>query len=166
MLGRAKGVAEMVGMAGDLAGIENGRGRPNRRVVLVGAGACAVAGTSAACGGAPGPAAGSTTAVAATATAVASSGAVLAAKTDVPIGGGIIVAGVLVVQPAGGVFKAFDASCPHRGVLVGPPRNGTTTCPAHHSVFAIADGSRMSGPATRGLTEIAVSVRGNVVVRA
>jgi nitrite reductase/ring-hydroxylating ferredoxin subunit len=156
----------MIGMTGDVDGIENGRGRPNRRAVLVGACACAVAGTSAACGGARGQAAGSTTAVAATASAVASSGAVLAPTTDVPVGGGIIVAGVLVVQPAAGVFKAFDASCPHRGVLVGPPQNGISTCPAHHSTFAIADGSRLSGPATRGLTEIAVSVRGNDVVRA
>ena len=91
---------------------------------------------------------------------------VLAAMKDVPVGGGIIVAGVLVVQPAGGTFKAFDAACPHRGILVGPPKDGISTCPAHHSTFAIADGARLSGPATKGLTEIAVSVQEKNVVRA
>jgi nitrite reductase/ring-hydroxylating ferredoxin subunit len=84
---------------------------------------------------------------------------------DVPVGGGIIVAGVLVVQPTGGTFKAFDAACPHRGVQVGPPADGISTCPAHHSTFAIADGSRLSGPATQGLTEIAVSVQNKAIVR-
>jgi nitrite reductase/ring-hydroxylating ferredoxin subunit len=90
---------------------------------------------------------------------------VLAATTDVPVGGGIVVAGVLVVQPSSGTFKAFDASCPHRGVLVAAPKDGVSTCPAHHSTFAIADGARTSGPATKGLTEIPVSVKENNVVR-
>jgi nitrite reductase/ring-hydroxylating ferredoxin subunit len=91
---------------------------------------------------------------------------VLAATKDVPVGGGIVVAGVLVVQPDRGTFKAFDASCPHRGVLVGPPANGISTCPAHHSTFAIGDGARLSGPATQGLAQIPVSVEEKNVVRA
>ncbi len=137
-------------------------GRPNRRVVLLGAGACGVIGASAACDSARAEPASPGTAP----TPAASTGDVLAATKDVPVGGGIVVARVLIVQPASGTFKAFDAACPHRGVLVGPPANGISTCPAHHSTFAVADGSRMSGPATQGLTEIAVSIQDGNIVRA
>ena len=151
---------------------EDGPRRPNRRVVLVGAGACGLAGVSAACDTARGrPASGAAPATASDAPATASSalpssGAVLAATKDVPVGGGIVVAGVLIVQPASGTFKAFDASCPHRGVLVKPPANGVSECPAHHSTFAIADGARLSGPAKQGLAEIPVSVREKNILRA
>jgi nitrite reductase/ring-hydroxylating ferredoxin subunit len=163
---------QMSGMTSDADVIENGRWGPNRRVLLLGAGACGVVGASTGCDSARGQAAsGAGTgspgdAPATAASTVASSGAVLAATTEVPLGGGIIVAGVLVVQPVSGTFKAFDAACPHRGVRVGPPKDGISTCPAHHSTFAIADGSRLSGPATQGLTEIAVSVREKNIVRA
>jgi nitrite reductase/ring-hydroxylating ferredoxin subunit len=164
------GYAEMSGMTGDAGDVENRRWRPNRRVVLLGAGACGMVGLSTACGSAPSPAAsgvgtGSTEGATTTPGTVASSGAVLAATKDVPVGGGVIVAGVLIVQPASGTFKAFDAACPHRGVQVGPPTGGISTCPAHHSTFAIADGSRLSGPATQGLTEIAISVHDKNIVR-
>lgn len=141
-------------------------GRPNRRVVLLGAGACGVIGACAACDSARAEPASPGSAPAGAVSAVPSSGAVLAATKDVPVGGGIVVARVLIVQPASGTFKAFDAACPHRGVLVGPPANGISTCPAHHSTFAVADGSRVSGPATQGLTEIAVSVQDGNIVRA
>jgi nitrite reductase/ring-hydroxylating ferredoxin subunit len=166
------GLAEMSGMTGDAEVVESWRWRPNRRVVLVGAGACGVVGVATGCDSARGQVAsgagtGSTGGAATTAPGtVASSGAVLAATKDVPVGGGIIVAGLLVVQPASGTFKAFDAACPHRGVRVGPPTNGISTCPAHHSTFAIADGSRLSGPATHGLAEIAVTVQEKNIVRA
>jgi nitrite reductase/ring-hydroxylating ferredoxin subunit len=164
----------MSGRTGDADAIENGRWQPNRRVVLLGVGACGVVGASTACdtwsgrgqaagGAGTGSVGGAPTTAASTA---ASSGAVLATTKDVPVGGGIVVAGVLVVQPASGTFKAFDAACPHRGVRVGPPKGGISTCPAHHSTFAIADGSRLSGPATRGLTEIAVVVREENIVLA
>ena len=158
-------------MTGDGDVIENGRWRPNRRVVLLGAGACGLAGTMTACASASGQprssaATGSTGGAATTAaSAIPASGAVLAATKDVPVGGGIVAAGVLVVQPTSGKFKAFNAACPHRGVRVDPPANGISTCPAHHSTFAIADGSRLSGPATQGLAEIAISVEGQNVVR-
>jgi nitrite reductase/ring-hydroxylating ferredoxin subunit len=164
----------MSGKAGDTGTIEKVRWHPNRRVVLLGAGACGVLSASTACdtwsghgqaasAGGTGSTDGAPTGAA---SSTASSGAVLAATKDVPVGGGIVVAGVLVVQPASGTFKAFDAACPHRGVRVGSPKGGISTCPAHHSTFAIADGSRLSGPATRGLTEIAVSVQGRNIVRA
>jgi nitrite reductase/ring-hydroxylating ferredoxin subunit len=164
----------MSGKTGDADVVEKGRWRPSRRVVLLGAGACGVVSASTGCDtwsgrgqAASGAGTGSTDGAPTTAAStVASSGAVLAATKDVPVGGGILVADVLVVQPASGTFKAFDAACPHRGVRVDPPKGGISTCPAHHSTFAIADGSRLSGPATHGLTEIAIAVQEKDIIRA
>ena len=92
--------------------------------------------------------------------------AALANAGDVPVGGGVVSGPVLVVQPAQGEFKAFDAACPHKGVLVGAPADGIATCPAHKSTFSIKDGARISGPATTGLKEIPVKVENGAVVRA
>ncbi|MFC4020320.1 Rieske (2Fe-2S) protein [Micromonospora sp. GCM10011542] len=128
----------------------------SRRALLAGAGAVGAAGLLSACG------AGDTPAGAAAATA----GTVLARTGDVPVGGGTLVGGVLLVQPTAGTFKAYDATCPHQGVRIAAPRDGVSTCPAHNSTFAIADGARLGGPATRGLTEIAVRVDGTDIVRA
>jgi nitrite reductase/ring-hydroxylating ferredoxin subunit len=89
----------------------------------------------------------------------------LADTGDVPVGGGTLVGNVLLVQPIAGSFKAYDATCPHKGVRVNAPKDGVATCPAHASTFSIADGSRLAGPATRGLTEIAVSVQGAKILR-
>jgi Rieske Fe-S protein len=40
------------------------------------------------------------------------------------------------------------------------------TCPAHNSTFAVSDGSRQGGPATRGLTEIPIKVEDTTITRA
>ncbi|WP_410808874.1 Rieske (2Fe-2S) protein [Micromonospora sp. 067-2] len=128
----------------------------SRRTLLAGAGAVGAAGLLGACGDGDAPAD----------AAAATSGTVLARTADVPVGGGTVVAGVLVVQPTAGVFQAYDAACPHQGVQIAAPRDGVSTCPAHNSTFAVADGARLGGPATRGLTEIAVRVDGTDIVRA
>lgn len=87
-------------------------------------------------------------------------GTVLIAAADVPVGGGVLVPGsVLVVQATPGNFKAFDARCPHKGAMVAAPdTTGTMTCPAHKAQFQVNDGSRLSGPADKGLTVIAIEV--------
>jgi Rieske Fe-S protein len=90
----------------------------------------------------------------------------LVKTSAVPVGGGVLASGLLVVQPQAGVFKAYDATCPHAGVTVDPPSNGTFTCPGHYSKFKVADGSRISGPATRGLKTVAVKVTSGWVVKA
>lgn len=135
---------------------------PNRRALLTGVGAVGLTGALAACGGGDddrADGAGDDNA------AAAGAGTVLAPTADVPVGGGVVAGGVLVVQPAAGTFKAYDAACPHQGVQVGAPQDGVSTCPAHNSTFAIADGSRLGGPAPRGLTEVPVTVDGANVVR-
>ncbi|GAA1352047.1 Rieske (2Fe-2S) protein [Saccharothrix algeriensis] len=146
---------------------------PSRRSVLCGVlVALAVPGGLAACG-TSGPPAGTTgggtpTGGSSPATGGAPAGGVVA-LSEVPDGGGVVVeAGgrQLVVTRTGEVVKAFDAACPHAGTPVAAPADGTITCPNHGSRFSAADGSLMKGPATRGLTEVPVEVRGDQVVLA
>jgi nitrite reductase/ring-hydroxylating ferredoxin subunit len=84
------------------------------------------------------------------------------------VGGGVLAGDYLVVQPVKGTFKAFDAKCPHQGVTVDPPLSGSAylNCPGHNSKFKIADGSRISGPANRGLRQVAVKLKGSFVILA
>jgi nitrite reductase/ring-hydroxylating ferredoxin subunit len=137
----------------------------DRRALLAGLGGVGAAALLSACGGS------------ATAKSPASEGqgqaappteappAELAETSAVPVGGGIVSNGLLIVQPVSGTFKAFDAACPHKGILVSAPQNGVATCPAHASKFNIADGSRIDGPTPTGLKEIAVKVDGTRIVR-
>jgi nitrite reductase/ring-hydroxylating ferredoxin subunit len=94
------------------------------------------------------------------------SGSGLVKTADVPVGGAVRVDRVLVAQPQRGVFKAYDATCPHQGFVVDTPLDGTDyfNCPGHNSKFRLADGSRISGPAPRGLRQVAVKVKGGYVV--
>jgi nitrite reductase/ring-hydroxylating ferredoxin subunit/uncharacterized membrane protein len=75
---------------------------------------------------------------------------------------------VIVLRDAGEVV-ALDARCPHRGAPMdeGEVRDGCITCPWHGSVFRVADGSLVQGPATADLPsyECRVSLDG-VEVRA
>ena len=92
----------------------------------------------------------------------------LVALDDVPVGGGVIVAGpLLVVRLAGDVVKAYSAICPHATITIGTPdATGKITCPGHGSHFRAADGGKIDGPAPRGLTAVAVIVKNGQVVRA
>jgi nitrite reductase/ring-hydroxylating ferredoxin subunit len=127
----------------------------SRRGLLVGVGAVGLAGVLTGCGGDTEDQDNPTTmpqSVAPSGTASSSgagTGGALAATTDIPVGGGKVVNGVLVVQPTAGTFKAYQAACPHQGVQVSAPTDGVATCPAHRSTFDINDGSRLSDPADR-----------------
>lgn len=83
------------------------------------------------------------------------SGGVLVSKSDVPVGGGQILADekIVVTQATPGQFAAFSAVCPHQGCTVNEIAGGTINCPCHQSKFAVADGQRVSGPAKGGLGE-------------
>lgn len=65
----------------------------------------------------------------------------------------------LVAQPAKGQFVAYSAICPHEGCIVGWSATSPEifTCPCHGSVFAVSNGSYISGPAPRGLTPFTVT---------
>src|SRR5690349_6146532 len=91
-----------------------------RRAVLVGAG-CGILALLGACSA-------QGTSTPPTAAALPDGG--LAKVTDVPVGGGVLSSdGVLVLQLKAGQFTAYEASCPHEGILVSPPdSSGVITC--------------------------------------
>lgn len=88
----------------------------------------------------------------------------LARAGDVPVGGGRQVRDpqtghtdwVLQLQP--GQFTAVDATCPHAGCTVNfVSASSGFACPCHGSRFDAA-GKLLGGPATQGLTAVAVKV--------
>ena len=155
----------------------------SRRAVVAGVGGVAAAGLLTACGGgstATAPGTPATAAPAAPAEApsepaepsaaggsVASSGATaLAATSEVPVGGGIILddADYVITQPSKGKFKAFSKICTHQNCPVTDIEGRSIICRCHGSAFSIEDGSVQTGPATRPLPEAEVTVAGNQVV--
>lgn len=95
----------------------------------------------------------------------------LAQVSQIPVGGGTIVQApdgtqLVIVQPAAGDFKAFNASCTHQGTTVGAPQGGTMTCPNHGSKFSAADGSVQQGPAGAPLKPVAIAVSGDNITLA
>ncbi len=74
---------------------------------------------------------------------------------------------VLLVQ-IDGVIRALADRCTHRGAPLheGLIQNGCVVCPWHDSVFCVADGSVLTGPATRPQPAYEVRTRyGSVQVR-
>jgi Rieske Fe-S protein len=92
---------------------------------------------------------------------------VLVATEEVPEGGGIVLADqeIVVTQPSAGEFVAFSSICTHEGCPVDAVENGTINCPCHGSMFAIADGAVVAGPAPSPLAPVDVTVDGDNVVR-
>lgn len=121
---------------------------PTRRAVVL-AGAAGVASLTTACSGGDEP----KTDVAA--------GDVIAQLSDVPVGGAISAAGpsgpLLIAQPTEGHVVAFSAVCTHQGCTV-TPADGELRCPCHGSVFDLATGTNLSGPAPAPLPEAQVEV--------
>ncbi len=80
---------------------------------------------------------------------------------DVPVGGGMVLDGrVVVTQPSPGVYAAFSATCTHQGCTVSEIEDGTINCPCHGSAFGITDGSVVQGPAREPLPRRQVTVEG------
>ncbi|MFG1946685.1 Rieske (2Fe-2S) protein [Nonomuraea sp. NPDC048826] len=93
-------------------------------------------------------------------------GKVIAKTADVPVGGGTVVKKykMVVTQPSEGVYKAFGASCPHRGCAVSPPKDNVMVCPCHGSEFDADTGEATKGPATGRLIPYQVKVEGDGIV--
>jgi Rieske Fe-S protein len=93
---------------------------------------------------------------------------VLASTTDVPVGGGKILASqkIVITQPQAGAFHAFTAVCTHQGCIVGTVAGGTIDCPCHGSKFSATDGSVVNGPASSPLAPVGIKVQGTSIVQA
>ncbi|MDO9456794.1 Rieske (2Fe-2S) protein, partial [Nocardioides sp.] len=95
-------------------------------------------------------------------------GAALAATSEIPVGGGIVLAGdnLVITQPTEGEFKAFIATCTHTGTQVNEVDGTEIVCPNHGSRFSIEDGAVLNPPASSPLEAFAVKVDGDNLVAA
>lgn len=128
----------------------------SRRIVFQGLGALGTAAALAACGSDDG---------ADDDAAAPGSGTDLAAASEVPVGGGLILADqkIVITQPTEGEFKAFSAVCTHQSCVVAEV-DQTINCSCHQSKFSIEDGSVQDGPAPSALGTVAVEVRGDRII--
>jgi Rieske Fe-S protein len=94
--------------------------------------------------------------------------AALASTSDVPVGGGKILADkkIVLTQPQSGDFQGFSAVCTHAGCIVGSVSGGTINCPCHGSRFSITNGSVVNGPAASPLPAVDIKVQGTSIVQA
>lgn len=91
---------------------------------------------------------------------------VLTPASDVPVGGGVILADAdtVVTQPTKGTFAGFSATCTHAGCPLASVADGTINCNCHGSKFSIEDGSVVNGPASKPLSKKAVKAQGSDIV--
>ncbi|HEX2419339.1 MAG TPA: Rieske (2Fe-2S) protein [Micromonosporaceae bacterium] len=144
-----------------------------RRTVLMGVGAAGMSAAAAACGGEdsgsaePSPEPSPSAAAPTSAVGGEPSGDVLAKLSDVPVGGGIVLAEqkVVLTRPAEAEIKAFSAVCTHRGCTLAEVKDGTINCGCHGSKFSSQDGAVRTGPATKPLSTVEVKVDGDRVFR-
>lgn len=134
--------------------------RPTRRIVFQGLGALGVAAALAGCGGGDSAGGGGG--------AVPEAGSVLATTSEVPVGGGVVLAdaNLVLTQPTEGDFKAFSATCTHTGTQVNEIDGTDIVCPNHNSRFSIADGSVTNPPASSPLEAVAITVDGDNILTA
>lgn len=132
--------------------------QPTRRIVFHGLGAIGVAAALAGCGG------GSSE----PATQEAAAGDELAATSEVPVGGGLILTDqqIVITQPTEGDFKAFTAVCTHEGNTVTSVEGGTIECSFHGSSFNAETGEVEAGPAGSALAAVAIEVKDGKVLAA
>ncbi|MFI8193687.1 Rieske (2Fe-2S) protein [Streptomyces sp. NPDC085946] len=151
---------------------------PARRTVVAATGAAGLAAALTACGGSDGDTSGSSASAGASdasggardggGPSGGAAGTALASTADIPEGGGKVFADrkVVVTQPTAGEFKAFSATCTHRGCAVKSIADGVINCPCHNSNFSITDGSVQSGPATEPLPAVRITVSGDSITLA
>ncbi|MBC7292292.1 MAG: Rieske (2Fe-2S) protein [Actinotalea sp.] len=97
-------------------------------------------------------------------------GGALTAVAEVPVGGAVLARSssglrVLVAQPVEGEVVAYSAVCTHQGCTVAPD-GAELVCPCHGSVFDLATGEALAGPATEPLVPFPVRVEGGDVLEA
>jgi Rieske Fe-S protein len=85
-----------------------------------------------------------------------------AQTTDIPVNSGKIFPdqNLVVTQPVAGEFKAFSATCTHKGCALAAVQAASIMCKCHGSMFNVADGSPTKGPATTPLRPMTITVDG------
>ena len=151
---------------------------PARRTVVAAAGVAGLAVALTACGGSDddsaasadssGTAGSTGSSESASTGGGAAAGAALTTTADIPEGGGKVFDDqkVVVVQPTAGEFKAYSAVCTHSGCAVKSIADGVINCPCHNSNFSVTDGSVKSGPATKPLPAVQITVSGDSITLA
>ena len=93
-------------------------------------------------------------------------GTVLAAASEIPVGGGKIftAAKVVVTQPVSGQYLGFSAVCTHVGCILSEVADGTIDCPCHGSEFKITTGAVVTGPAPSPLPKKQIKIVDGQVV--
>ena len=135
-----------------------GEVRASRRIVFSGLGALGVAAALAGCAGGDGDAA----------KTKVSAGTELATKSEVPVGGGIILADqkVVITQPTEGTFDAFSAVCTHQGLLVTSVEDGVIHCANHGSSYSASTGDVEGGSAPSALAKVELTFDGDKILAA
>lgn len=73
--------------------------------------------------------------------------------SDIPLGGGTILATeqIIATQATAGEYRAFSAVCQHKQCLLDSIDNQDIVCPCHGSRYSIVDGAVVQGPTTKPL---------------
>jgi nitrite reductase/ring-hydroxylating ferredoxin subunit len=129
---------------------------PTRRAVLSSAG---VAGIAVCLGGCAAASSGSS----GNSGSTSGGGGTTAKASDVPVGAGLIVGQYVVTQPKAGTYEAFSYLCTHQNLPVQQVTDAAIVCGRHGSTFSLADGSVITGPATKALTKATVTVSGDTL---
>ncbi len=95
-------------------------------------------------------------------------GAALTTTDAVPVGSGVILADekVVVTQATEGEFKAYANICTHQGCALESISPDGIRCPCHGSVFDVATGEPIDGPADSPLSELPITVDGDSITLA
>lgn len=90
----------------------------------------------------------------------------LALVSDVPEGGGLVVASkwVVITQPTAGDYHAFSAICTHQGCTVTEVTSDRIICPCHGSQYSATTGEVLKGPAPMPLEPVAIQIKGDRVL--
>jgi Rieske Fe-S protein len=152
----------------------NARSSGRRAVLASACAACAAAlagcaryGTSSGLAGAPAYGGAPSSAAGTGSSAGTGASAVLAATTEIPVGGGKVLTAqkIVITQPQAGSFHAFTAICTHLGCIVNSVSGGTINCPCHGSKYSIVNGSVVNGPAPLPLAAVSIKVEGTSIVQ-
>jgi nitrite reductase/ring-hydroxylating ferredoxin subunit len=100
---------------------------------------------------------------AASSASAGASGATTIKAAEIPVGGGKIVGEFVVTQAKAGTYEAFSYICTHQNLPVQQVTDAAIVCGRHGSTYSLADGTVLTGPATKALTKATVKQDGDTL---